>query len=111
MGFGVVRYIDNKEIRELLRTTGPHSDNVVPTFNKRLSFKHEQEIRMAIGIKDSSQQPRFLRMRVEINKMIDRVYVSPTAEPWIANVVRRAAERYGIEKEVIQSSLLSVKLE
>jgi hypothetical protein len=108
--FGPVQYLDDKRIAELLAPTGESPKNVVPTFNKRLSFSHEHEIRMAIGLRGEHQERSHLRLRVNLNDLIERIFVSPTAPGWIANVARRAAEKYGIEKKVTHSELLSLTL-
>lgn len=107
---GRVQYLDDKRIAELLATTGEPPKNIVPAFNKRMSFSHEQEFRLAIGRAGEHQESSHLRLRVNLNDLIERIYVSPTAPAWIANVARRAAEKYGIEKKVTHSELLSLTL-
>jgi len=107
---GRVQYLDDKRIAALLTTTGEPPKNTVPVFNKRMSFSHEQEFRLAIGRKGEHQESSHLRLRVNLNDLIERIYVSPTAPGWIAKVARRAAEKYGIEKRVTHSELLSLTL-
>ena len=75
-----------------------------------MSFSHEQEFRLAIGLSGENQERSHLRLPVNLNDVIERIYVSPTAPTWIAKVVRRAAEKYGIDKEIIHSELLSLTL-
>jgi hypothetical protein len=109
-GSGRVQYLDNKRFAELLTTTGEPLTNVVPVFNKRMSFSHEQEFRLAIGRKGEHQESSHVRLRVDLNDLIERIYVSPTAPAWIFNVAKRAAEKYGIEQKVTHSELLSLTL-
>jgi hypothetical protein len=109
-GSGRVQYLDDKRITELLATTGEPPTNIVPVFNKRMSFSHEQEFRLAIGRKGEHQESSHLRLRVNLNDLIEQIYVSPTAPAWITNVARRAAEKYRIEKKVTHSERLSLTL-
>jgi hypothetical protein len=108
--FGPVQYLDEKRIAELLATTGESPRNVVPTFDKRLSFSYEHEIRLEIRLRGEGQERLHVRLAVNLNNLIQRIFVSPTAPAWIADVARRAVEKYEMEKEVIHSSLLSVTL-
>ena len=75
-----------------------------------MSFSHENEIRMALGLNGEHQERQHLRLQVDLNDLIERIYVSPSSPTWLAKVVRELALAYGIKKDVLRSELLSLKL-
>lgn len=81
-----------------------------PTYLKRKSFSHENELRLVIEDADAGTHPDGLLVSANLSQLIERVYVSPIAPPWTAQVVRREVEQYGLETEVIHSSLYSKEL-
>ena len=42
---------------------------------------------------------------VELNDLITAVYVSPTSPPWFYELVREVSGKYGLAKDIRQSSL------
>jgi hypothetical protein len=46
-----------------------------------------------------------LKIRVDMNKLVERIYVAPTAPEWFADLVRALVRKYGFEFEVVQSKL------
>lgn len=44
-------------------------------------------------------------MRVDIDVLIEKVYVSPTAPKWFYELTKAILQRYGYDKEVIHSEL------
>jgi hypothetical protein len=108
--FGPVQYVDDKRIAELLATTGAPPTNTVPSFNKSMSFSHEHEIRMVLGLRGEQKERRHLRLHVDLDDLIERIYVSPARPSWLAKVVKQAAQTYGVKKDVIRSELMSLKL-
>jgi hypothetical protein len=42
---------------------------------------------------------------VALDCLIERIYVSPTAQAWFTELVERVVTRYGLAKEVKQSTL------
>lgn len=76
-------------------------------WTKRLSFEYEHEVRIRIFSPKGLQKnpPEFLMLPVELEKLIDAVYVSPMAKTWFLEVVRDVLSRYGINKIVFHSSL------
>ncbi len=105
---GPVEYLNQEAIGELLRTFGRGVQTRTDShFSKRVSLSHEKETRLAMGLRgDIKGPPPHLRLKVNLEKLIDRIYVSPAAQPWVSQVVRREVEKYGLEKEVIHSDLL-----
>ncbi len=115
---GKVDYIDYSEdkIKE---------DNLFyPFLHKRKSFEHEKEVR-AIAQRLpkefietgrlSSIAPENLNIKgvlvpVDLNTLIHKIYVAPTASKMFVDVVVSVAKRYGIKKPIIQSDLYNSPL-
>jgi hypothetical protein len=84
-----------------------------PFFVKRRSFEHEKELRAV------SWNSRLLRRKgsgmyvnVDLPSLIEDVYVSPTVEGWIVDVVRTELTLHGLTNvKVIHSKLYSRELE
>lgn len=112
--FGRVRYIDYD--RDLI----PENNLYAPVFHKRLSFRHENEFRAAFSIfgekveesdgiiptDDSSLDiPSGMYIDVDLDKLIDTLYISPTAPDWFSKQVELIKERYELECVIQKSSL------
>jgi len=78
-----------------------------PAYHKRKSFSHEKELRLVILDHDTDTHPDGVPVNVDLAKLLIRVYVSPSAKPWIADVVCRELKHYGLATSVIHSSLYS----
>lgn len=109
---GEVQYIDYD--RHLI----PENNLYAPLFHKRLSFKHEQEFRAAFSkhfeklredeadsIDDSGDVPVGVYVDVDLGKLIDTLYISPTSPEWFSEQVELIKERYDIECDIQKSSL------
>ena len=111
VSIGEIQYIDYEKdpIMDL-------SNAFAPFLYKRVSFEYEKEIR-AVAIKQSRyedgkyywdtreiEQPG-IRVPVDLNCLIERIYVSPTGQPWFTKLVASVCQRYKIPKEVVQSPL------
>lgn len=106
---GMVRYIDYEKDaidRGLIQST---------FFYKRKSFEHEREVR-ALVIKfprspekglDFSQEAISdgLMIKVDVEHLIERVYVAPSTPNWLADLTRSVIQRYGCNFEVMPSRL------
>jgi len=44
-------------------------------------------------------------IEVDIETLIEKVIVSPTAEPWFEELVKSVADHYGLKKPIVPSSL------
>lgn len=112
--FGRVRYIDYD--RQLI----PENNLYAPVFHKRLSFSHENEFRAAFSIfgekveeqdgvgsiADSSLDvPPGMYIDIDIGKLIDTLYISPTSPEWFLEQVELIKERYEIKCAIQKSSL------
>ena len=87
--------------------------------HKRLSFTHERELRAIfwemMGTPDAQPykariEPSGLAIEVDLPALIERVYVSPTAAPWFANLVAAITAKCGFAFPVKQSALAEAPL-
>jgi hypothetical protein len=72
---------------------------------KRLSVQHEQEVRAIIYTHGDETGEVGLSVTVNVSTLVRHVHVAPRAPEWYVDVVRRAAERYGLEAPVTRSDL------
>lgn len=71
---------------------------------KRCSFEHEKEVRAMFS--DHTQNDTLgILIPVDLNTLIDKIYVSPTAPSWFYSLVRNLLDKYTIHKEVADSTL------
>ena len=79
-----------------------------PLTLKRKSFSHEKEIRLwCIESDRRNGQEYGTRISVDLELLIDAVFVSPKAEGWITPVVQSALDLHGFHVEAVQSTLYS----
>ena len=106
---GTVNYIDYTE--ETIT-----SDNLLQyILHKRHSFAHEKEVRAVIwdvqkipGMKDDTtieNDPAKI-VPINLNELIKNVYVSPSSEPLLKDVVEGIVSNYGLKSPVHRSSVL-----
>ena len=76
-------------------------------WRKRVSFEYEHEVRIRLTPeKGLSYTPAvFMTLPVDLNELIETVYVSPMAEPWFKGVIVDLMEKYGVKKDVHHSGL------
>ena len=108
VNIGMVSYIDFE--KEVI----PEANALYPFMYKRLSYSYEKEVRaLDFDTTDEDGQPQtdgnLLPMGkyvpVDIDKLVHRIYVAPGAPSWFREVVADLCSRYGIQKEVTQSSI------
>jgi len=84
---------------------------------KRSSFAHEREVRaMFVSMKHLAKTETIeygMRLKklgelkpIDLNQLIDTVYVVPDSPSWYLDLLQKIARRYGLTKEVRRSSLL-----
>lgn len=99
---GEVNYIDYK--KELI----PFDDAFFPFLFKRKSFQYENEIRV---ISDVTRQNLTindgLKINVDINTMIDKIYIHPKSENWYKKLVIEVVSKLGFDFEIEKSDLES----
>lgn len=82
--------------------------------HKRKSFRHERELRAIIQVLPKKEHKLDLErevfekgayISVDLDTLVERIYVSPTAPKWFNDLVRSSMKKYNFKKEVKQSSL------
>ena len=82
---------------------------------KRKSFSHEKELRAMVFTDYKDKKGKRLeppgdygiKLDVDLDTMIEAVYVAPTAPDWFRELTVRVCKEYELNAEVIQSSLIS----
>jgi len=74
-----------------------------PCFYKRSAFEYEKELRAVIT--DENAESSGVHVDIEPNQLINKVVVSPLAEPWFIDVVKSVCAKYGSAFDVEKSSL------
>ncbi|CAD0005550.1 DUF2971 domain-containing protein [Flavobacterium chungangense] len=99
---GEVNYIDYK--KEYI----PFDDSFFPFLFKRKSFQYEREVRI---ITDTSQSNlklnEGLKINVDINELIEKIYIHPKSENWYKKLIIELVERLGFGLEIEKSDLES----
>jgi hypothetical protein len=114
-----VKYIDYE------KEPIPWNSGFFVSVHKRKSFEHERELRALVWslleVKpdnpdqkemtlDPSKNPPGIDIKVNLGKLMRRVFVSPAAGSWYVEIVRSILEKYGyVDVPVMQSSLYSLK--
>ena len=111
---GMMNYIDyNTEIIPIFENA------FLPILHKRKSFEHEKELRAVISYpQEFYHEPRGdtlggtfisdqsgLDVSVDLNILIERIFVAPTTEKWIKDLLISVTQKYGVDKPIEQSSL------
>lgn len=104
---GKTNYLDYK--RELF----PEGNTFLPFLHKRLSFEHEHELRAIIQpvfpggdpLTESDPFADGLLVGVDLQTLIEGIYVASTSEAWFAALVENVAKKYGLAVSVRHSDL------
>lgn len=99
---GEVNYIDYK--KEYI----PFDDMFFPFLFKRKSFQYEREVRIISDI--SSENIKIndgLKIDVDINQLIERIYIHPKSENWYKKLVIELVSKLGFDFEIEKSDLES----
>lgn len=102
-----VQYIDYSK-DYTFRKTGGVVNILAPHFTKRDYFASEKELRVMhvnpTGKFDTS--PKGIEVRVDLQKLIDKVYVAPFSFEWLKTVIANILKKYGLDSvEVVRSSI------
>jgi hypothetical protein len=99
---GEVNYIDYK--KEYI----PFDDLFFPFLFKRKSFQYEREVRIITDVADSSIKLNDgLKINVDINQLIEKIYIHPKSENWYKNLVIQLVKQLGFDFEIEKSDLES----
>jgi len=125
---GKVKYIDYEN--EVV----PEENKYLPFLHKRKSFEYENEVRAVLRLPghtiiDSAltlypdiEIPNMMKaedvmwtedrlgqsgvfVRINLDILIEKVYISPAAEDWFFDLVKSVSKKYGLNKETVRSSL------
>ncbi|MDA2230952.1 MULTISPECIES: DUF2971 domain-containing protein [Bacillus cereus group] len=105
---GKVKYVDHKKEENF------YGNNILPFFTKRLSFKHEEEVRIVYSAPNHKefwddatiyQNTPGINIKVDLGELIERIYISPDAPPWFMSVVEVVLKKFNLDPEVIHSKL------
>jgi hypothetical protein len=95
---GGVRYLDYERERIDDR------EQLARFFCKRKAFEYEREVRVAWCASEPHSDPgRYIA--TDLAKLIERVVISPMAEPWFGDLVRSVTRRYGFDFSIVGSEL------
>lgn len=102
---GEVNYIDYK--KEHI----PFDDDFFPFLFKRKSFQYEHEVRVITDVTHLDMSVNEgVKVLIDINQMIERLYIHPKSENWYKKLVIEVVERLGftfiIEKSDLESDIL-----
>jgi hypothetical protein len=99
---GEVNYIDYK--KEYI----PFDDMFFPFLFKRKSFQYEREIRILTDVADNNIKLNDgLKINVDINQLIEKIYIHPKSENWYKNLVIQLVKQLGFDFEIEKSDLES----
>ena len=102
---GEVNYIDYK--KEYI----PFDDMFFPFLFKRKSFQYEREVRIITDVANSKTILNDgLKIHVNINQLIEKIYIHPKSENWYKNLVIDLVKQldfdFTIEKSDLESDIL-----
>jgi hypothetical protein len=98
---GKVVYLDYQ------RQKMPEDNLFEPFVHKRKSFEYENEVRAVIRqpALSGEKNPPGILAPIDICELIEEIYVAPTAENWIFELVVSLVKKYKLGKKVIKSGL------
>lgn len=98
-----------------------------PFLRKRKSYAHEKEVRLLYQAPTKSgsyekdpdrdgfifkpsdgnvtENPPGIEFNIDLNALIHNIYISPDSPSWLHILVESILSRYGINKQVVRSSL------
>ena len=102
---GEVNYIDYK--KEYI----PFDDMFFPFLFKRKSFQYEREVRIITDVANNKVILNDgLKINVDINQLIEKIYIHPKSENWYKNLVIQLVKQldfdFTIEKSDLESDIL-----
>jgi hypothetical protein len=96
---GAVRYTDYDH------AVFPMGNALWPAAHKRLSFKHENEIRALKVAMDEGKEAIGHSVPVALASLVERIYVSPNCPSWYAALAERLTKRFGYDFPIVKSRL------
>jgi len=106
---GAVQYLD------YARNLISDRNVLLPLFIKRCSFSHENEVRAIINpffqtppqpdVSPELEQPSGLALKIDVDLLIEYVYVAPGTPDWVMDAVQSILDRFSLNRTVQRSSL------
>jgi hypothetical protein len=114
---GAVKYVDYAQ------AFIPEGNVFAPFMHKRLSFAHENEVRLVlwaveasgpkepVTVDDQNATPQWTDMPpgyavpVDLTKLTDQIFIAPDAPAWYQPLIDKIVKRYGLPWQVVQSDL------
>jgi hypothetical protein len=81
----------------------PEGNTFGPYIHKRASFAYENEVRGIIQL--SSAGPVGLSPQVDLEILMESVYVAPASPDWVVKVIESVMRRFGMDRHLQHSSL------
>ncbi len=81
----------------------PLSVDDTPIWYKRTAFKHENEVRAIF--REAGSMNAGMPVKMDLEMLIEKVYISPSAPGWFAKLVESVINKYGLKKSVEHSKL------
>ncbi|KAB1193640.1 hypothetical protein GJR96_09395 [Haloferax sp. MBLA0076] len=98
--FGEIEYISYEDAKI--------PNGTLPTlYHKRLSFEHEKEFRASFLKQDDEDLGAGAYVDVDLDMLIDKLYLAPTTPDWFYNQVELVLDRYGVDCELKKSDIYS----
>lgn len=106
---GKIKYIDYE--KDMI----PLDNMFEVVLHKRKSFEHERELRVLVSqletednkikVPKEGEIAQGVEIPIDVNTLVEKVYVSPTAQTWQKNVLESVVKKLGFQFTVVQSSL------
>lgn len=94
---GKVKYINTRE------ETIPQDRSSRPFMYKIEEFAYENELRFVIY--DPDEKSNFKKIKVNPEKLINRIYISPFAPDWFEDLIKDLCKKYRIKLEITKSEM------
>lgn len=102
IAFNPVRYINYDDFDASIEKM---SD---PFFYKKQEFSFEKEFRAIVtNYDDMDVKKEFIEEKVDLNCLIEKIIVHPESDSWFLNVIDGLCKKFGLNVEIIPSSMKS----
>jgi len=96
---GKIEYVDYREKKIC------NKDIFYPFFHKRKSFEYEKEFRALIYKEEEEAEENGIFIPINPKELIEKIYIAPTAEDWIKDLVESLVKKYNINVKITKSNL------
>jgi hypothetical protein len=95
----------------------PFRNTLLPFFRKRNIYQYENEVRCCHVIPHEDEVFGWqeqdaddgIFVNVDLNVLIERIYISPYSPKWIRDIVAGINEKFNIDKEIVHSTVFDSK--